>query len=90
MRPEGPTPPLLQRIRMPLRIASVFIGYVIYLVVPGSTAARILLWAGFVVLDWSIIDVVTLSSRDRDSMMTMALGLLGTGLLVAGIILVLR
>ena len=89
-KPEGPTPPMLERIRLPLRIASVVTGYLIYLVVPGGLMARILLWAGFVILDWAIIDVVTKRRKDRVDTLLMGQGLLGTGLLAAGIILILQ
>lgn len=75
---------------MPLRIASVFIGYVIYLVVPGPLVPRILIWAGFVFLDWAIVDVVTKRRKDRVDTLLMGQGLLGTGLLAAGIILVIQ
>ena len=84
---EGPEPPLLERLRMPLRIASVFVGYVIYLVVPGPLVARVLLWAGFIALDWAIVDQVTRSGGSRPSPAVVGQGLLGLALLAAGVIL---
>lgn len=89
-KPEGPTPPLPERIRLPLRIASVVIGYVIYRIVGEPVAGALLIWVGFVALDWAIIEKATTYRKDRLSMMLVGQALLGAGLLVAGAIVVSR
>ena len=89
-KPEGPTPPLPERIRLPLRIASVVIGYVIYRIVGEPIAGALLIWIGFVLLDWAIIERVTTYRKDRLSMMIAAQAMLGIGLLVAGAIVAFR
>ena len=89
-KPEGPTPPLPERVRLPLRIASVVIGYVIYRIVGEPVAGAALIWVGFVALDWAIIEKATTYRKDRLSMMLMAQGLLGAGLLIAGALVVAR
>lgn len=89
-KPEGPTPPLPERIRLPLRIASVVIGYVIYRIVGEPVAGALLIWIGFVLLDWAIIERVTTYRKDRLSMMIAAQAMLGIGLLVAGAIVAFR
>ena len=43
-KPEGPEPPLPERIRLPLRIASVVIGYVIYRVVGEPIVGAFLIY----------------------------------------------
>lgn len=89
-KPEGPTPPLPERIRMPLRIASVVIGYFIYRIVGEPVAGALLIWVGFVALDWAIIEQATTYRKDRLSMMIVGQALLGIGLLVAGALVVTR
>lgn len=89
-KPEGPTPPLPERVRLPLRIASVVIGYVIYRIVGEPVAGALLIWVGFVALDWAIIEKATTYRKDRLSMMLMGQGLLGLGLLIAGALVVAR
>ena len=84
--PEGPTLP--ERLRMPLRIASVFVAYGIYLLVPGPVVGRVLLAAGFIAFDWAVIEQLTTFRKDRLSMMIVAQGLLGSGLMIAGIVLI--
>ena len=88
--PGGPTPPLPERIRLPLRIASVVIGYVIYRFVGDPVAGALLIWIGFVALDWAIIDKLTTYRKDQLGMMLMGQGLLGAGLLIAGALIVTR
>lgn len=83
-KPEGPTPPLPERIRMPLRVASVLIGYVIYRIVAEPIGAALMILVGFVVLDWAIIEQATTFRKDRLSMVIVGQALLGVGLLVAG------
>ena len=87
---RGPTPPLPERIRMPLRVASVLIGYLIYRIVGDPVVGAMLIWAGFVALDWAIIEQVTTFRKDRLSMMIAGQALLGIGLLAAGAIVVMR
>ncbi|MBW3594396.1 MAG: hypothetical protein KY391_02370 [Actinobacteria bacterium] len=86
-KPEGPTPPLPERVRIPLRIASVVIGYVIYRIVGEPVGAALLVWIGFVMLDWAIIEKATTFRKDRLSMMLVGQGFLGAGLLAAGAIM---
>ena len=89
-KPEGPTPPLPERVRIPLRIASVVIGYAIYRFIGEPVVGAFLIWVGFVVLDWAIIEKVTTYRKDRLSMMLAGQTLLGAGLLIAGALVVLR
>ena len=71
---------------MPLRIASVFVAYLIYRLVEGPVAGRLLLAAGFIVLDWAVVDKLTTYRKEQLSMMLVGQGLLGSGLMVAGIV----
>ena len=89
MSQEGP-PPLPERIRLPLRIASVVIGYVIYRVVQPPLVGAALLGIGFVMVDWAIIERVTTFRKDRMSMMIAGQALLGIGLAIAGALLAFR
>ena len=89
-KPEGPTPPLPERIRLPLRIASVVIGYVIYRIIGEPVVGAFLIWVGFVALDWAIIEKATTYRKDRLSMMLVGQALLGVGLLDAGALVVFR
>lgn len=89
-KPEGPTPPLPERVRLPLRIASVVIGYVIYRFIGDPVVGAALIWVGFIALDWAIIEKVTTYRKDRLSMMLVGQALLGTGLIVAGALVVFR
>lgn len=86
-KPEGPEPTLPERLRMPLRIGSVFVAYVIYLLVEGPVVGRLLLAAGFIAFDWAVIEMVTTWRKDRLNMMVMGQGLLGSGLMIGGIVL---
>ncbi len=83
-KPEGPAPPLPERIRQPLRIAAVILGYVIYRIVGEPVVGAALIWAGFIALDWAIIEKMTTYRKDRLSMMLAGQGLLGAGLMAAG------
>ena len=87
---EGPTPPLPERIRMPLRIASVVIGYLIYRIVGEPVVAAFLIWVGFVALSWAIIEQTTTYRKDRLGMLLVGQALLGIGLLIAGALMVMR
>jgi hypothetical protein len=87
-KPEGPTPPLPERVRLPLRIASVVIGYLIYRLIGEPVVGAFLIWVGFVALDWAIIEKVTTYRKDRLSMLLVGQALLGVGLLVAGALVV--
>lgn len=89
-KPEGPTPPLPERIRIPLRIASVVIGYVIYRIIGDPVVGAFLIWAGFIALDWAIIEKATTYRKDRLSMMLAGQALLGVGLMAAGALVVFR
>lgn len=89
-KPEGPTPPLPERIRMPLRIASVVIGYFIYRFVGEPIVGALMIWVGFVALDWAIIEQATTYRKDRLGMMIVGQALLGIGLLAAGALVVTR
>lgn len=87
-KPEGPTPPLPERIRMPLRIASVAVGYLIYRLIGDPFVGALLVWVGFVVLVWALIEKATTYRKDRLSMMLAGQAVLGIGLLAAGLLTV--
>ena len=89
-KPEGPTPPLSERVRIPLRIASVFVGYLIYRIIGDPVVAAGMIGVGFVALTWAIIEQVTTYRKDRLGMMIVGQALLGIGLLVAGALMVMR
>ena len=79
-----------ERVRMPLRVASVLIGYLIYRFVGEPVVGALMIWVGFVALDWAIIEQATTFRKDRLSMMIVAQAILGIGLLAAGAIVVTR
>ena len=89
-RPEGPTPELPERLRMPLRIASVFAGYLIYLVLGKPLVGALLVCIGFVAFDWAVIEKLTTYRKDRLSMMLAGQTLLGIGLMIAGAVVLFR
>ena len=89
-RPEGPAPTLSERVRMPLRIASVFLGYLLYLLVPGPVVARILLWVGLIGVGWAVIEQLTTYRRQRLSILIVGQACLGIGLVAAAVIMLLR
>ena len=75
---------------MPLRIASVIAGYVIYRIVGEPVVGALLIWIGFIALDWAIIEKMTTYRKDRLSTMLAGQALLGIGLLAAGAIVSFR
>ena len=86
MRPENPKPVLPENLRMPLRIASVVVAYVLYRVIEGPVVGRVLIAAGFVALDWAIVDKLSTWRNEQSSMMLVGQGLLGAGLIAAGVV----
>lgn len=85
-----PRPPIVpEKLRMPLRITSVVIAYIVFRVLEGrSIAGAISVAVGLLVLDWSIIDRLTKHAPARLEMMEVASGVLATGLLGVGVYLV--
>ena len=84
MKPDNAPPPLPERVRMPLRVVSVFVGYLIYRVMQPPLVGAALLGIGFVVLTWAIIEKFTTFRRDRVSMLLAGQVILGLGLLAVG------
>jgi hypothetical protein len=84
-------PPVDDRFRMALRVAVVAVGYVIaMLIAPDRIAARLLLWAGLVLLGWLLVDRATKWARERSGMMIAGTTVLGLGLGGLGLYLALR
>jgi hypothetical protein len=88
----NPTPPLIpEKFRMPLRIAAVFLGYVIYLVLEeGKVVGPAFVGFGSVVLLWAIIDRYATWRRDRSGLMQVGSTILGLAFIAIGLYLVLR
>lgn len=91
MRPDPGPPPLPEKLRMPLRIGSAVLAYVIYRVLESkSFVGAIFIAVGFIIIDWVIIDYMTLRARERSGLMSMGSILLGFGLIAAGIFQIVR
>jgi hypothetical protein len=78
--------PLVEtRFRVPLRIAAVFAGYLLYRwvgdarVVPGIMVA-----AGAILIVWAIVDELTLIRKQRLGLLQVGSAVLGLGLLGLG------
>jgi hypothetical protein len=87
---EGPQPSFSEKARMPLRVAAVVVGYLIYRNFDDPVAGGVCLGVGFLFVAWALIERFTTWRHDRLDMMVFAQGLLGAGLLVAGGYLVFR
>lgn len=84
-------PPLKEKLRMPLRMAVVIGGYLlVHVIVPDRTVARLMLWAGIVILGWLLVDRATMWARERSGMMIAGATILGLGLGGIGLYLTLR
>lgn len=84
-------PPLNERLRMPLRVGVVIAAYVGgRLLAPDRTVARLMLWAGFVILGWLIVDRITMWARERSGMLVAGATIMGLGLGGIGLYLALR
>ncbi|MGH2808765.1 MAG: hypothetical protein ACRDKT_15985 [Actinomycetota bacterium] len=81
---EGPEPTAPEKARMPLRVAAVVIGYLIYRNFDEPLAGGICLGVGFMFSAWAVIERFTTWRGERLDMMVFAQGLLGAGLLIAG------
>lgn len=91
MMPDQGPPPVPEKLRMPLRIASVVVAYVIYRVLESrSVVGAVFVAAGFIVVDWVGIDYLTLRARERSGLLTMGSLLLGLGFIAVGILQVAR
>ena len=94
-------PPLAERFRMPLRVGVVVAAYLGgRLLSPDRAVARLMLWAGFVILGWLIVDRATVGSsrradgwmwaRECSGMLVAGATILGLGLGGLGLYLALR
>lgn len=84
-------PPLDQKLRMPLRIAVVVGGYLLVrAIAPDRVVARLMLWAGIVIIGWLLVDRATMWARDRSGMLIAGAVILGLGLGGIGLYLALR
>ena len=75
---------------MPLRVAAVVVAYLLYRRLDEPLAAGICIGIGFLLLSWAVIERFTTWRHDRLDMMVMGQGLLGVGVLGAGLYLLLR
>ena len=84
-------PPLREKLRMPLRIVVVVGGYFLAVLLDnGRDAARILLWAGIVMLGWLLVDRATMWARERSGMLVAGTTVLGLGAVGLGVYLAVR
>ena len=89
-RPGRETPLLPEKLRLPLRIASVITGALIYYVLGKPLAGALLVSIGFVAFDWAVIEKLTTYRKDQLNTMLMGQALLGIGLMIAGAIVLFR
>ena len=76
---------------MVLRVLVVAVGYLIgLLIAPDRLVARLLIWAGAVLLGWLLVDRATKWARERSGMMIAGGTVLGLGLGGVGLYLALR
>ncbi len=86
MIPEQGPPPVPEKLRMPLRIFSVVLAYLIYrLLGSRSTVGALFIAAGFIVVDWVGIDYLTLRARERSGLMTAGSLFLGLAFIGIGV-----
>jgi hypothetical protein len=84
-------PPLRERMRMPLRVVVVVAAYLLGRVLaPDRVVARLMIWAGGVLLGWLVVDRATMWARERSGMMIAGATVLGLGLGGTGIYLAVR
>ena len=84
-------PPLNEKFRMPLRIVIVIGGYLlVHVIAPDRLVARLMLWAGIVIVGWLLVDRATMWARERSGMMIAGATILGLGLGGIGLYLALR
>ena len=87
---ESP-PPVDEKFRMILRIVVVAGGYLTgFLLAPDRVVARLMIWAGIVLLGWLAVDRLTKWARERSGMMIAGTTILGLGLGGIGLYLALR
>jgi hypothetical protein len=83
-------PPIAESLNVPLKVVSVFIGYVIYrslLDDDGGIRGPLLVAAGFVCLAYVMVNRWTTWRRDRSELIQTGTTILGAGLLVLGALL---
>ena len=79
-----------QGARMPLRVAAVLAGYLVYRFFERPPVAGVMLGVGFIALAWATIDRFTALERERSRMMETGQTILGVGLLALGAFLAAR
>jgi hypothetical protein len=76
---------------MALRVAVVAVGYLIgLLIAPDRVVARLMFWAGVVLLGWLLVDRATRWPSERSGMMIAGATVLGLGVGGIGLYLALR
>jgi hypothetical protein len=87
---ESP-PPVDDRFRMVLRVLVVAVAYLAgLLLAPDRVPARLLIWAGLVLIGWLLVDRATKWARERSGMMIAGTTILGVALAGLGLYLALR
>jgi hypothetical protein len=92
MSGNEPPPPIEERFNVPLKVASVVIGYVIYRVLfagENGVAGSVFVGAGFTVLAYATVNRLTQWRRDRSGLLQVGTAILGLGLLGLGAVLIL-
>ena len=85
-------PPVSERASVPLKVASVVIGYLIYRVLLGDgdrVAGPLFVAAGFVALAYAMVNRWTTWRRDRSGLLQVGSTILGLGLMGLGALLIL-
>lgn len=83
-------PPVNEKFRLPMRIAAVVLAYVLYRRFDQPLMGGVTLGIGFLLLAWSTIERLTVRRQDRVDLIMVGQGLLGTGLVIAGLFVTLR
>ena len=90
MKESDPPPPIPENLNVPLKVASVVIGYIIYRVLlDDAVAGPLFVAAGFVILAYALINRWTMWQRDRSGMLQAGTTILGLGLLGLGALVLL-
>ena len=89
---QNEPPPIEDRFNVPLKVAAVVIGYVLYRVLFSGgegIAGPVFVGVGFVVLAYATVNRLTQWRSDRSGLLQVGTAILGLGLLGLGALLIL-